>query len=353
MSSVAILTRGDGGWGTGHLRRTGWLKTALALQDAVSGVAVLSVDSPRARELLVEGESDVRFFPAGWIDSCDPRLVSLAAEAELVIADWLASPPGLVAGLREAGCKTVLLDDYGDAREQADLVINSLLAELEPSSEDCGRAQVYSGVDYVQLPPRATKLRNVAGATARAMATELSGPPPEPGPAQAVMVSFGGQGQPQLIGLVLDSLAAAGFSGQVVVMPAPEPAIYSAGPNVEFIPAGQEFHSLLAACDLAVCGGGLTLYEAAYLGVPALVIAIPAGVAGYERHQLDTARKLEAAGCCRGAGLAGEVTEAGLTALIRELLDHPRRRLEMADRGMQLLDGRGLMRTVELILGLL
>jgi len=353
MGTVALLTRGDEHWGTGHLRRTGWLKAALAVQDAVTHLAICSADSPLARRCFSDDSGDVRFFPADWIAASDSRLVDLAAEAELVVIDWLSSAPELVEALRSAGAKTALLDDYGPAAAQAELVINSLLAPLDRSSRPAGRAQVYFGVDYVQLPPAVTKLRGVAGAAARAMATELRAPASPSATVRAVLVSFGGIAPAALVDQVLACLRNTEYDGQVIVMPAPLPPAAAGADNIELVPAGDEFHSLLAASDLAICAGGLTLYEAAYLGIPAIVIAVPSGTPGYEHHQLDTARKLEAAGCCRSAGLAGEVTAAELTAIIREVLAAPQARLEMGARGMRLVDGRGLMRTVELLLNLL
>jgi len=353
MSTVALLTRGDERWGTGHLRRSGWLHAALSVQDAVSQVTICSADSPLARRFFSGSNGDVRFFPPAWIAENDGRLTDLASEAELVVIDWLDATSELVSALHDAGCKVALLDDYGPAVPHADIVINSLLAEIEHSSRPAGRAVVYSGVDYVQLPPAVTKLRGVASATAKAMATELRAPVPLSETVRAVMISFGGLARAQLVDQALSSLEQAACSAQVIVMPAPAPPPKAIGANVELVPAGEDFHSLLAASDLVICGGGLTLYEAVFLGVPSIVIAVPSEVPEYEHHQLDTARKLEAAGCCRAAGMAGVVTNDELVAIMHELLDRPQLRLAMGARGMQLLDGRGLLRTVELLLSVL
>jgi len=353
MGTVALLTRGDERWGTGHLRRSSWLKAALAVQDAIDHIAVCSADSLVAREFFSDDDGETRFFPPAWIDGNDGRLIELASEADLVVVDWLNSPAELVNALSAAGCKTALLDDYGPAAASADIVINSLLAQIERSEERSGRATVYSGLDYIQLPPAVTKLRGTASAAARAMSTELRAPVPPSGQVRSVMVSFGGIAQPELIAQALECLEQADYDGQSIVMPVPTQPPLAVSANVEMVSAGEEFHSLLAASDLAICRSGLTLSEAAFLGVPAIVIAVPSEAPGFQRHQLDTARKLAAAGCCRSAGIAGEVTSAELTAIIREMLETAQLRLAMAARGMELLDGRGLMRTVELLIGLL
>ncbi len=344
-----LLTRGDEHWGLGHLHRVSWLAPALAAQDLIADTAVYCVDSPPARAFWRSRDSRASFLPATWLDGNYPRLAELVGEPSTVIIDWLDSPPPLVEALQDTNSSLVLLDDYGPAQDHAHLVINSLLADLAPAESIHGQAHLHSGVQYVQLPPAVTKLRGVAAATAKAMATELAGEPPRPGPVQAVMISFGGHEQPQLIELALKALAQTGYSGRVIVMPGQEALAPTFGLDVEMVPAGPQFHSLLAATDLAICGGGLSLYEAVFLGVPAIAIGVPSLIPGYEHHQHATAEKLAAAGCCRAAGMAGQVSPELLAAIVSELLDNPQARGMLSASGMKLLDGRGLMRTVALI----
>lgn len=354
MARVLLLTRGDSHWGLGHLHRVTWLADALATQQQPRfHPAVCCLDSPEAREFWTGRKQDVSFVPPDEDSvALGARLALELSRESIVVADWLDSPPALVCALRGSGAHVVLLDDYGPARPHAGLVINALLAPLASSAERIGRAQVLSGIDYIQLPPAVTKLRGTAAATARAMETELAAPPAPTAEVHCLLISFGGSYQPELIELALAALEQAGYGGRAVVIPAPALPPRTGGIDVEPVPAGEQFHSLLAASDLAICGGGLTLYEAAFLGVPAIAIAVPSPVAGHEGHQLGTIHKLAEAGCCRALGMAGEVGTEVLAAAVRELLADPSQRGRMSAAGLRLTDGRGLMRTVEEIIAL-
>lgn len=154
--------------------------------------------------------------------------------------------------------------------------------------------------------------------------------------------------------LALESLALARYAGKVLVIPAPLEAQLAALRrlpccdmlNIEWLPAGPEFHPLLAAADLALLAGGLSLYEAAFLGVPALCIAL-------REHQRATALKLEAAGACRLGGMLEQLTPASLMPKLASLLRSADLRGRMAGKGLALFDGQGLKRTAAAILSLL
>lgn len=353
MGRVLLLTRGDAQWGLGHLHRVSWLVDVLAAQRPPLHPAVCCLDSAEARRFWAGRAAHVD-FTAPDTDSSElgAALALELTDRDAVVVDWLDSAPGLVCALRGSGARVVLLDDYGAARQHASLVVNALLAPLQMDDKQVGRARLVGGARYVQLPPIIIRLRGTVVATARALETELTRPL-EPGiEVHSVLVSFGGSPRAPLIELALSALAEAGYGGRVIVMPAPEGRPPDGGLDVEWVPAGEQFHSLLAAADLAICGGGLTLYEAAFLGVPVVAIAQPSPVPGHEDHQLGTINKLAGAGCCLALGMAGDVSRQQLSGALGELLADPKRRGRMSAAGLSLLDGRGLMRTVEEILPL-
>ena len=136
-------------------------------------------------------------------------------------------------------------------------------------------------------------------------------------------------------------------------MPALEPPLETLGLDIEFIPAGVGFHARLAAVDLAILGGGLSLFEAAFLGVPSIAISVNSNVPGYERHQLDTATRLADTGCCLSVGLASEISKEAVSSVLTQFLADTAMRGRMGTAGMRLLDGHGLRRTAAAILELL
>lgn len=276
----------------------------------------------------------------------------------MAIVDWLDSPAAVIHGLRATGAHVALFDDCGEARGEADLVVNALLSPLEAREAQVGRARVLSGARYMHFPPEVIKLREVARATQRAAATELAAPLPGPaagaeGP-RAVLVSFGGSPVQAAIALALAGLRRVAYGGKVIVMPAPPPAELGMAPgpdspgelDVEWVKAGPEFHAMLAASDMAILAGGLTLHEAALLGVPAVCIAL-------KEHQADSGRRLEAAGACLYAGRLEDLTPKDVAVHLATLISSAELRGRMAARGMAIYDGKGLQRTVDELLNLL
>lgn len=340
MRSIHLVCRGGAGFGSGHLHRVSWL--AQALRESRSPppeLKVHCVDSAVARAFW-----QALGLPVSWLASASLDHLELDLDS-LVCVDWLDSSPA-EAGRLAGRCKAlVLLDDYGPAQAVARLVINALLSPLAGAETQRGAARVLSGAQWLQLPPEATKLRNVAIPTSAALGTELTAPTAFAAqPVRMLLVNFGGEGQAKPVGLALDALAQAGFDGKVVVIPAPQTRD-DCGLDVDWHPAGPEFHSLLAAADMAICAGGLALYEAAYLGIPAICLPLV-------EHQLASAVKLEAAGCCLNTGLLDALQAGTLARVASKLIAAPYMRARMTAAGLKLLDGKGLARTADAILGL-
>jgi spore coat polysaccharide biosynthesis predicted glycosyltransferase SpsG len=349
MARVTIYTRGDRQWGLGHLHRVSWLAAALAAQALAPEVLVCCSESPEARAFWSGQPVNVHFH------SRLHELAVLPPPGIVAVVDWLDSLPEQVSALGVQGARVCLLDDYGPAQSVADVVVNTLLAPLRYEEKRIGRARVISGAPYLQLPSAALKLRRGGTAAAHALQAGLREPvAPLGGQASAVLISFGGTVNGTAVALALNALALTGYAGRAVVMPWDGPPGDPCGLDVEWRAGSTEFHSVLAACDLAVLAGGLSLYESAYLGVPAVCVAVAA-------HQAHTGRKLAAADCCRYAGvLPGIPAEGetlanaeGLAAILKPLLEDHTWRGRLSAAGQATFDGGGLMRTLELILGLL
>jgi spore coat polysaccharide biosynthesis predicted glycosyltransferase SpsG len=353
VAKIAFLTRGDIDWGLGHLHRLSWM-----LRDLRgSGVPELTwrifcLDSPPARAFHWHAGEAVTFTLTPVQDAC-------AWRADLAVVDWLDSQPDDVSALALSGARVALLDDYGPAQALAHLVINALLSPLTGADYTVAQTRVLCGAPYVQFPQEVYQLRGEASATVKAAEHMLATPllrrisGMEQEPAQAVLVSFGGQAVTPAVALAVETLSLARYTGKVIVIPAPSMGsreIPAAGVDcmldIEWHPAGPDFHLLLAASDLAILAGGLSLYEAAFLGVPAICV-------GLNDHQLATARKLEAAGVCRLGGKLGSLTPAELAPRLGSLLRSSDLRWRMSGKGMALFDGLGLKRTMEAIIALL
>lgn len=109
--------------------------------------------------------------------------------------------------------------------------------------------------------------------------------------------------------------------------------------GLEMIAAPDGLGPVLAGADLAVLGGGVTLYEAAALGVP--VIAVPVVAA-----QRPTVRAFVRHGLAVTVPSTHDPVELGqlVARRARRLSVDPLRRQQMRARGPALIDGRGAAR---------
>ncbi len=96
---------------------------------------------------------------------------------------------------------------------------------------------------------------------------------------------------------------------------------------------------LLATHKLAVAAVGVTLYELAALGLPALVVV-------EEERQAPLAAAMERAGSLRAFSLAS-AKNGELAAAVKGLLQHPTRRAALARAGRRLVDGKGAVRLAD------
>ena len=97
-------------------------------------------------------------------------------------------------------------------------------------------------------------------------------------------------------------------------------------------------------CDLAIAASGLTKYELAATGTPALLISIDAVHAAYNAP-------FAALGTSRHLGVAAEVDAFDAVCKAMELLGDAAARERMSEAGRQLLDGHGARRIVGLLKG--
>lgn len=100
---------------------------------------------------------------------------------------------------------------------------------------------------------------------------------------------------------------------------------------------------VMAAADIVICAGGVTSYEAAFMGLPAIIIATA-------DNQVPSAKALHKLGVAEYLGPLEEVSDEQIRDAVRELLDDPARRRMMSEAGMALVDGKGAERVVEAIL---
>jgi spore coat polysaccharide biosynthesis protein SpsF len=104
----------------------------------------------------------------------------------------------------------------------------------------------------------------------------------------------------------------------------------------------SEMSAAMAQADLAVCSFGMTSYELAAMGAPAVCVCLS------EDHA-ESASALVAAGMGISLGVDDQDTETRLAAAVERLLADKNARAQMSARARELVDGRGASRIAELL----
>jgi spore coat polysaccharide biosynthesis protein SpsF len=103
-----------------------------------------------------------------------------------------------------------------------------------------------------------------------------------------------------------------------------------------------DMKDLMETADLAVAAFGVTAYELAARGVPAIHL-------GLTRDHAESASALAAAGMALSLGVYQEVSDVRLAASVAQLLGDASRRTAMAARAQENIDGRGGQRIAHLV----
>lgn len=118
------------------------------------------------------------------------------------------------------------------------------------------------------------------------------------------------------------------------------------GHDVALLKRPESLAAHIAWSDMAVSASGLTKYELAALGTPAILLSIDEGHAGFNRS-------FDACGTTRHLGVVKDVLASELAKSILQLANDPLARAELSAAGRAFLDGRGTERSAAAIIGLI
>lgn len=107
--------------------------------------------------------------------------------------------------------------------------------------------------------------------------------------------------------------------------------------NYETVEGADDLSVEYASADVALCAFGVTAYELAACGIPALYL-------GLTEDHVASASAFADAGMGISLGLADKVADAEIARNVQWLLNKPAVRREMRNAGLALLDGQGAAR---------
>ena len=300
--------------GFGHLVRVRSLARALGVAPMVAlhGTAATRRQATAAgwRVVDVRADEDVRRLRLDLLVIDDPSSVRVQA--------W-------VQRARRLGVPVATVHDLGIAAVESDLLIDGTVA---PRRDVCGRCETLLGPRYAILDPA---IRAMRGGRPRTSSPH-------------VLIALGGGRTAGIAAGLANAIArrvedveirvASGFVG------GRRPALARG----VWIDVKDGLASELASASVAVIAGGVTLYEACALGVPAVAVALGPG-------QRRTIGAIARAGAAIDGGRLPIPLSAGFTGRVarevERLLADASVRRRLAVKGRELVDGLGAFRVAD------
>jgi spore coat polysaccharide biosynthesis protein SpsF (cytidylyltransferase family)/spore coat polysaccharide biosynthesis predicted glycosyltransferase SpsG len=321
--------------GAGHLTRARALADALAIQGIRSkfffrsqGFPQGGAADPRLEELVPNGHE-------GFAASLGRAAADYGASC--AVLDNYSATPEDAGAVRSGGIRLAVVDDLCRPWD-ADLIVNpNAGASREPYLAAGTGAELLAGCEYALIPRELV---------ARAAATPREAPAGRP----RVLVVFGGSDPAGLTAATCTGLleSGAGLELEVVLGPlVPEEGrravrelVGGAEPVLRVHESPASLAPMFQRAHLAVGAGGITKYELALFGVPAVLVAVA-------DNQVASCRALSRAGACEYVGEAFGPAAVGTAELVeravRLLADEPRRRA-IALAASAAVDGGGAQR---------
>jgi spore coat polysaccharide biosynthesis predicted glycosyltransferase SpsG len=321
--------------GLGHLVR------CLALADELHenhGVAVSFAmrASPLASEMVKRRSYPILHPPDGavfdqesWLRDC---ILKLGAQILVVdVRDDLSK--AALNALAEKGTMIAVLDDLSDRRWAADLAFYPPVPQVEKVDWSGFRGKLCIGWEWVVLRPQFAQSAPLRKSSKCSLLIAMGGSDPAGLTLKAVRAL-------ERLDEDFESviIVGAGFCHRQALgdLLGRTRRRFTVREDV------SEMSAAMAHADLAVCSFGMTSYELAAMGVPAVCVCLT------EDHA-ESASGLVAAGMAISVGVDDQDTETRLAAAVEGLLADKNARAQMSARARELVDGRGTSRIAELL----
>lgn len=343
-ATPALVLRTDGGpsIGGGHVMRC--LALAQAWSEAGGRIGICAaILSPSLRQRLVREGFDVAQIAADAGTAADADATLAAAGrlgAAVVVADGYHLSADYRLRLRQAGLKVASLDDNAEIGSYVDdLVINpNRHAAPDLYRDRADHTRLLLGTEYALLRREFRSWRGPQRSF--------------PAAARRILVTLGAADPNNITAEVVANLdtAASGGTEVVIVVGGSNPRADAISERARRLPtcrvvrdAAEDMPGLMAAADLAVCAGGSTMWEMAFMGVPFIPVIIA-------DNQRAAVRAVAGDGY---PAVEGDKVGRALAPLLAALASDAGRRRELSRIGRRLVDGKGIERVCAALLGLM
>ena len=336
-----LLIRADASLeiGTGHVMRCLALAHYWNQQCGKAVFAIGSIPELLNRRLNSEGIFATKIAsPSGTAEDA-AELIATARElaATRVAMDGYQFGAQYQQAIKDAGLKTLFIDDYGHAEWYfADLILNqNLYADEAMYSRRNKTSQLLLGTRYALLRPEflawSTWSRRI------------------PAVARRLLVTLGGSDSSNTTSKVIRSLLDLNVTDlevRILLGPANRhheavrQAVGQQPERFQIFAAEADMPGMMAWADLAISAAGSTCWELAFMGLPAVTIVLA-------ENQRPIAKSLADAGISTAAGWHLNLDAGCLTETIARLVASADERGEMSLRGRAIVDGHGARRVAK------
>ena len=329
--------------GTGHLRRC----QTLAAELKRKGAEVFFLFRVQGMDLSSYlGPSSTKWAACDWSvtpeeDAAEVVWYARQYRADVVIVDHYRADPSYQELLLDGGIRWLQFDGISNGPILADWVLNmspTARDTLYEPSRRCHETRFLLGPRYALLreefrlrPPLEKKFKTV----------------------RTILLTFGGGNDCGATIFCLEALRPLGRDiERIVLLSGANPRreeiqqwVRDEGAGIRLIMNATETASIMESADLAVMAGGMTVFETAALGIPAVILPIA-------DNQKMIADAWQQSGYAVNLGtfqnLSEEVLQRGVSALMKD----PELRCSMSMAGRSMVDGMGAGRVARALLSL-
>lgn len=314
-----------------ELRETHGCEVVFALREGPVGVQTLG---DRGYKVLQPAEDTTDPGAGAWLTSIIDQTKSKALILD--VRDDL--PVDVVRSIRDQGLCVATIDDPSDRRLVADLAFYPPVPQVYETKWPDFKGYAYIGWPWVLIRRDITALRLLHFKEIERKADKK---------ATSLLVTMGGSDPAGFTEIAINALASlqAELCVNVVLGPAfPRGKeikdkirnIGASGPSFEVHENPQNFLELVLASDLALAAFGVTAYELATLGVPALYFCLTEDHARSAQAFVDV-------GAGRSLGF-GPIEPRTIARQLAEILDDPSLQARMRKNALRCIDGLGAQR---------
>lgn len=330
--------------GFGHVVR------CLALADALRGghgceVSFAMLQGPEGFEQVRANGYAVHQPPPGpaaqdegqWLQ----ELTTNNQQQALILDVRTDLPTSAVKFIRATGVLIVTIDDPSERRLLADLAFYPPVPQVERPDWTGFTGKRFVGWDWVLLRPQFAE----AVRRSRALTAVFIADPRCTDQRLTLLVTMGGSDPAGLTLMAMDAIEQIDGDFRVLVAigggfmheSALAECLAMAKRTYEICRDVTDMASLMATADLAVASFGVTAYELAAMGVPAIYLCLT-------HDHAESCQAFAAAEIAISLGEYPYVTTRELYNAISSLLINPQKRRAMSERGKKLVDGQGIER---------